>query len=257
MLSAFRSHGNIIIALMLREIITRFGRRGLGFAWLVGEPLIFIFGVIFVWSFIKAPYQHGMRVAPFIMTGYVSLIMMRHLISYSMGAVSGNAGLLFHQKIKVLHVYFSRYVLEFAGSTAAFFVTYLILFSFGQVSLPHDLMLVYWGWFSLFVFSCGLAMVISALAMEFDILERLVPVFMYLILPFSGVFMMAAWLPPAYRKLYLLFPLPHAIEMIRAGVFGEFIETHYDPLYPFFWGSVFIALGLIMLARAKEHLDVD
>ena len=118
-------------------------------------------------------------------------------------------------------------------------------------------MLVYWGWFSLFVFSSGMAMVISALAMEFDVLERLVPVFMYLILPFSGVFMMAAWLPAKYREIYLIFPLPHTIEMIRAGVFGEFIETHYDLYYPVFWGSVLIALGLVMLARAKDHLDVD
>ncbi|MRL69654.1 ABC transporter [Brevundimonas sp. SPF441] len=257
LLSAVRSHSNIIIALMLREIITRYGRKGLGFVWLVGEPLLFIFGVILVWSFIKAPYQHGLPVGPFIMTGYVSLLMMRHLISYSMGAVTGNAGLLFHQKIKILHVYISRYLLEFAGSTAAFVITYAVLMAFGQVGFPHNLMLVYWGWFSLFVFSSGMAMVISALAMEFDVLERLVPVFMYLILPFSGVFVMAAWFPPAYRDLYLIFPLPHTIEMIRAGVFGEFIETHYDPLYPVFWGGVLVSLGLIMLARAKDHLDVD
>ena len=257
MLAAAANHSQIILALMLREVITRYGRRGLGFLWLVGEPLLFIFGVIIIWTYIKAPYQHGLKIAPFVMTGYVCLLMLRHLISYSIGAVTGNIGLLYHQKIKILHVYLSRYVLEFAGSTMAFAITYVVLILFGQVSLPENLMLIYWGWFSLFVFSTGLALVISALAMEFEVIQRLVPVLMYVMLPFSGVFVMAAWLPETYRQYFLLFPMPHAIEMIRAGVFGEFVETHYDPLYPFFWGGVLIVLGLIMMSRAKEHVDAE
>lgn len=250
-------HKNIIGALMLREIITRYGRRGLGFLWLIGEPLLFTFGVMLIWSTIKAPYQHGLGVAPFVMTGYMSLIMFRHLVSYSMGALSANIGVLYHQKIKIIHLYLSRYALEFCGATLAFAVVYAVLYSNNMVDPPHNLGLIYWGWFSLFLFGCGVAMVVSALAMEFDVLERLVPVMMYAMLPFSGVFVMAAWVPEKYRALYMAFPLPHTIEMIRAGVFGEFIETHYDPLYPLFWGGVLIAFGLLLVARAKEHIDAE
>jgi capsular polysaccharide transport system permease protein len=257
MLAALADHSKIVQALILREIITRYGRRGLGFIWLVGEPLMFIFGVIIIWTYVKAPYQHGLKIAPFVMTGYVCLLMLRHLISYSMGAVTGNVGLLYHQKIKVLHVYLSRYILEFAGSSMSFMISYLVLLAFGQITLPHDILLIYWGWFSLFVFATGLAMVISAVAMEFDVVQRLVPVLMYLMLPFSGVFVMASWLPEHYRHYFLFFPMPHAIEMIRSGVFGEFVETYYDPLYPVFWGAVLLVIGLVLMARAKEHIDAD
>jgi len=254
---AISKHATIITSLMLREIITRYGRRGLGFVWLVGEPLLFTGSVIILWSIIKAPYQHGIRIAPFVMTGYMTLVMFRHLISYSMGAVSGNVGLLFHQKIKILHVYLSRFLLEFGGATLAFVIVYVTLMAFGQVGLPQDILLLYYGWVTLFILGMGVALVVSALAMEFPVVERIVPVLLYAILPFSGAFTMAAWLPPNLREFYLKVPLPHTVEMIRAGVFGEFVETHYDPLYPLFWGGVLIAFGLIMISRAKEHIDAD
>lgn len=254
---ALSRHWNIIIALVLREIITRYGRRGLGFLWLVLEPLMFTVAVIILWSFIKAPYQHGIRIAPFVMTGYMCLIMFRHIISYSMAAVSGNVGLLYHKNIKILHVYMARYVLEFAGSTLSFFIIYVVLIFLGQVGMPANILLIYWGWFSLFVWSMGLAMVLSALAAEFDVLDRVVPVMMYAMLPFSGIFTMAAWLPAGYRKIYLAMPMPHPVEMIRAGVFGEFVETHYYPLYPAFCGAILIMFGLLLLSRATEHLDAD
>ena len=250
-------HVNIVISLILREIITRYGRRGLGFFWLVGEPLMFTIAIIILWSFIKAPYQHGIRIAPFVMTGYMCLIMFRHMVSYSMAAVSGNTGLLYHKTISILHVYMARYALEFCGSTLAFFIIYVALVFLGQVGPPENIMLVYWGWFSLFILSMGIAMVLSALAAEFEILERIVPIMLYAVLPFSGVFAMAAWIPQSYRAVYLAMPLPHPVEMIRAGVFGEFVETHYSLLYPAFCGGVLILFGLLLLARAKEHLDAD
>lgn len=247
----------IVISLMLREIITRYGRRGLGFLWLIGEPLLFTGAVILLWSFIKAPYQHGVRLAPFVMTGYMALIMFRHMVSYSMGAISGNLGLLFHQKIKILHVYLARFFLELGGTTLAFLIVYAVLMAFGQVTWPMDPLLLYYGWISLFILSIGIALVVSALAMEFDVVERIVPVLMYAVLPFSGAFTMAAWLPAKYREIYLAVPIPHTVEMMRAAIFGEFVETHYDPLYPLFWGGLLAVLGLIMISRAKEHIDAD
>ena len=44
-----RRQGRIIGALMMREIVTRFGREGFGFLWLIGEPLLFCMGVIVMW----------------------------------------------------------------------------------------------------------------------------------------------------------------------------------------------------------------
>lgn len=251
------SHARIIGSVMMREIVTKYGREGLGFLWLIGEPLMFCLAVIVMWSVIKPAYEHGLRVAPFVMTGYMCLLLLRHVISYNMGALQANVGLLHHRQITVLHIYIARNVLEFAGSTCAFVVVYLVLILIGQVSPPEDFLLLLSGWLMLFWLATGLAITLSALAMSYEVMDRIVPVAQYLLVPVTGTFFMVGWFSPHIRDIILLIPIPHAVEMVRGGVFGEFVETFYSPWYPFVWGAVLNFIGLLLLARAHHHIDLD
>lgn len=257
MIASISRHARILGALMMREIMTRYGREGLGFFWLIGEPLIFCGGVIVMWSLLKPAYDHGVRVGSFVMTGYMCLILLRHVIAYSMGAIQANVGLLYHRQITVLHVVIARDLLEWAGATIAFFVVYVVLFLIGQVTPPHDLMLVFQGWVLMFVLSTALGTILSALAAEYDIFERIVPVVSYLLIPVSGAFTMVAWIPESYRHIFLWVPFPHAVEMVRAGVYGEFVETHFNPVYAAAWALAGNLVGILMLARAKQHVDIE
>lgn len=251
------SHVDIVGALMMREMTTRYGREGLGFLWLIGEPLLFCFGVLAMWSLLRSEYEHGIRLAPFVMTGYMSLLLIRHMVSHSMSALEANAGLLYHRRITPIHLYFARGALDFAGTTVAFLVVYATLFATGNVELPTDPLLLYSGWLLLVWLSFGIALNLSALAMRFAVLERIIPVMMYLVIPVSGAFTMAAWLPAAYRDIYLLIPIPHTVEMIREAVFGEFVETYYSPVYVAAWALVLNFSGFVLLANAKSYLDVE
>lgn len=249
--------GRILGALMMRELITRYGRRGLGFLWLIGEPMIFCLGVLALWSLIRPDYEHGVRLGPFIMTGYMCLLLMRHQITLSMGALEANSGLLYHRGVAVLHIYAARLLLEFLGTTAAFAVVYATLSLIGQAQTPVDWPLLYGGWLLMALIGSGLALIFSGLALRSDLMERITPLFTYLLIPLSGVFFMAAWAPPVYRDILLLVPIPHAVEMVRAGVFGPFVETHYNPLYALAWGVGLNAAGLLLLADARERVDID
>ncbi len=256
--SSFTSRqSRIISALMMREIVTRFGREGFGFLWLIGEPLLFCLGVLVMWSVIKPEYEHGIRVGPFVVTGYMCLLLLRHQISYSQGAVQGNIGLLFHRQISVTHLFIARNLLEFLGATAAFVVVYFVLVCLGQISWPQDILLLYVGWIVLALNSVGLATVLAAMAIRWDVMERIVPLITYLLIPLSGAFFMVAWLPERYQETYLLVPIPHGIEMVRAGVFGPFVETHYSVAYALLWAGVLNVLGLILLADARDRVDVE
>ena len=254
---AFILNARVVKALIMREIVTRYGREGLGFLWLVGEPLMFCLGVLTLWTLIKPEYEHGVRVAPFIMTGYMCQLLLRHTVSYSVNAVQANVGLLYHRQVKVLHIYISRAIMEFAGATVAFIVVYALLLILGVVSVPSNVLILYAGWLLLAWFSSGLALVLSGLSMQYEVMERIVPVLMYLIIPMSGVFLMVGWLPSHYREMYLLIPIPNTVEMVRAGVFGEFVATYYHPLYVAGWAAGLTFLGLLLIARAQKKLDIE
>lgn len=247
----------IIGALLMREITTRYGREGLGFAWLIAEPLMFCIGVFIMWTIIKPAYEHGIKLGPLVMTGYMCLLLFRHMISISLGAVEGNIGLLHHRQITILHIFISRNLMEFAGTTAAFVVVYVILMALGQVSLPANWLLLYAGWLTTGWVAFGLALVFAGLAVRYEVMERLVPVLTYAMIPLSGAFFMVGWIPEQYREPFLLVPLPHGIEMVRGGVLGEFVHTYYHPAYAWAFGAVLIAAGLLLLADAKHRIVIE
>ena len=242
---------------MMREIITRYGREGIGFLWLIGEPLIFCLGVVVMWTLIKPEYEYGVKVAPFVMTGYMCLLLLRHQISSGLGAVQANVGLLYHRQVRPMHLFLARALLEVAGGTLAFFVVYMILLALGQVGPPHNYLLLYWGYFTLALLSFGIALTMSALSIRYEAIERLSNLVTYLLIPISGAFFMVSIVPPRYRDAYLMIPLPHSIEMVRAGVFGEFVETHYDLTYPLFWGGGFVLLGVVLMSLVQDRIDVE
>ena len=247
----------IVGALLMREMTTRFGREGLGFAWLVGEPLVFCFGVLAMWTLTKPAYEHGVRLAPFVMTGYMSLILIRHLIGLLSAAIPANLGLLYHRRIKPLHIFAARILLEVGGATLAFFIVYVALLFMGQVSLPHSYLLLIGGWMTTAWLAVGFALVMTGIVMRFEAFERVVGLISYMLIPISGAFFMVAWLPEKAQKIMLWIPFVHGVEMIRSGVFGEFVETHYNVGYAWGCGAGFIILGLLLIMTSMDRIDVE
>ncbi|CAL1693012.1 Polysialic acid transport protein KpsM [Brevundimonas subvibrioides] len=250
-------HFRIIGALMVREVSTRFGRDGLGFAWLVVEPLAFCVGVVLMWKLFKPEYEHGIRTTPFVFTGYTAIVLIRHLINFSMNALHANVGLLYHRDVTAVHIFLSRNFLEFAGASLSFIVVYAALATFNQIELPHDLLLLYSGWFLLGWVGMGTGLSMAGLAMRFDVIERVVPIVTYLLIPLSGAFVMVEWIPYNYRELYLLIPFAHGIEMIRSSVFGEFTPTHYHASYALAVGTALNILGLLLISISKNRVEIE
>jgi capsular polysaccharide transport system permease protein len=252
-----RAHLRIIWALILRELATRYGRNNIGFLWVIGEPLLFAGGVLVLWGFTRPAYEYGLPLVPFIVTGYMPIILVRHMITHVMNCVKANQALLYHRQITVLHLYVARGALEFIGVTLAFIVIVALLSLFGQMTPPGDLALVYVGWFLLAAISLGLAMIFGALAEIIEFVERFVSVITYVLVPLSGTFYMAAWLPGGLRHAALYLPFLHCVEMIRGGFFGEFVTTYYSIPYAAAWAAGLIVLGLALLQAVRDRVEIE
>ena len=175
-----KKQARIIGALVMRELITRYGREGLGFLWLILEPLVFCFGVMGMWALLKPEYEHGVRVAPFVMTGYMGLLLFRHIVAVFSGAIQANIGLLHHRRVKPLHIYLTRGILETAGGALAYTVVYVTLLIIGVVNPPSNYLNLYAGYLLMAWVSIGFGMTMASLALRFEVVERVIPVLMYL-----------------------------------------------------------------------------
>jgi capsular polysaccharide transport system permease protein len=250
-------HRRIIWALSLREVATRYGRENLGFLWVIGEPLLFCGSVSIMWSIIHPVYEHGIRIVAFTVTGYMPILLVRHILSHGMYAVRVNAPLLYHRQISVLHLFFARSLVEFIGVTFAFLVIFAALAPFGLIEPPKDLALVYIGWFLLAWISFGLAMIFGAVFEVFEPIERIVQVITYILVPLSGTFYMASWIPAEYRGYVLLLPFLNTVEMVRGGFFGEFVATYFNIPYTLAWAVGLTLLGLALTTLVRNRVLVE
>lgn len=66
-----------INALLVRELMVRFGHGNIGFMWLVGEPLILTIGVMGMWTLLYGEQKHGVKIMPVVLTGYSTLTLFR------------------------------------------------------------------------------------------------------------------------------------------------------------------------------------
>jgi capsular polysaccharide transport system permease protein len=94
-LGSFRIQLRVIGALIMRETYTRFGRENLSFAWMFGEFLVFALPVIAMWSIVRGKYEHGLLVVPFVWTGYMPIMLFRHIGGHTLRGVRLNMSLLY------------------------------------------------------------------------------------------------------------------------------------------------------------------
>lgn len=239
----------VIHALLLREVITRYGRHGLGVLWIMLEPMLFTLGVSTLWYLAKLHTLSEIPIIAFAITGYSSVLMWRNAANRCSKAIEPNLSLMYHRNVKVIDIFFSRVVLEWIGATASIIVLTLFFSSLGLMNLPHDMATVIGGWLLLAWFSLGLGLIVGAVSERSETFERMWHVATYLMFPLSGAAFMVDWLPQAAQEKFFWVPMVHGVEMLRHGYFGDVVQTHESPAY---FALVNLLLTLIGLALVRE-----
>src|SRR6266404_4209644 len=222
----------IIGALFMREFMTRWGRRNLGFAWLFAEPLIFAMPVIAMWSMIRAPFEHGIPMIAFVWSGYLPLLIFRHVTGHSLYTIKFSAAMLYHRQVTPLDIFIGRQGLELIGNISACAVSFLLLYMLGLIDWPHDYGLFLIGFFYMSWWCIAVALNVAALSERSEIVEHIWTPISYMYLAVCGFMFMAEWLPESLRNVAIAIDPPlHAYEMIRSGLFGDQMQAYYDIPY--------------------------
>lgn len=247
----------VIGALMLRELTTRFGRENIGFLWVMAEPLLFAVLVGALWRAMKGPTEFGVDILAFVVSGYIPLVLFRSSFSRAVNSFTANGSLLYHRQIKILDLLMVRCLIELIGHMMAYLFIALVLGAFGFFPWPHDFgfLLLGWAYYALFTFA--VCLVVAPLSEMNEILEKLVPVTAYMMVPFSGAFFIVSALSPQAAAIVLYSPPVHGMEMMRYGIFGPSIDPQFDFIYPLKFSLPCMAVGLLLCRRVRKKLVVE
>jgi ABC-type polysaccharide/polyol phosphate export permease len=247
----------VIRALLLREVITRYGRHGLGVLWLILEPMMFTLGVAGLWYVAQLHTVSNIPIVAFAITGYSSILLWRNVSSRCVKAIEPNLALMYHRNVKVLDIFVARFLLEFVGATASITALTFLFAGIGAMQWPHDILLVLQGWLLLAWFAHALGLIVGALSERSEFIERIWHVITYLLFPLSGAAYMVDWLPKAAQEIVLWLPMVHGVEMIRHGYFGAVIPTYENPAYFATANLVMTLFGLALTREAGRRVQPE
>jgi capsular polysaccharide transport system permease protein len=244
----------VVRALMLREVITRYGRENIGVLWLIAEPMMFTLGVATLWYFMGAHKISAMPIIAFAITGYSSVLVWRNSANRCTAGIQQNVNLLYHRNVRVLDVFVTRIALEIGGATGSFIILACIFTASEWISPPVDMIKVLTGWLLLCWFGAALGILMGAASSYSEIIERFWHTISYLMFPLSGAGFMVDWFPAAAQSMILLLPMVNGVELLRDGYFGNTVRTHYDIAYTCFVNLALTLVGLMVLRDAGRRV---
>lgn len=239
----------VIGALLIREMMTRYGRHNIGFLWLFVEPMLFTTGVTALWTISGANHGTSIPIAAFAISGYSSILLWRNMPSRCIGAITPNLSLMYHRQVKVLDIYAARLILETLGATMSFVVLSFFYAGIGWIDPPEDLLKVLAGWLLLIWFGASLGILLGALSELSETVEKLWHPVQYLLFPLSGAAFILDILPKAAQDILIYLPMVNGVELVRDGYFGSSFKAHYDIGY-----TALVCTGLTILALAQLRI---
>ncbi len=251
---SLRIEGRVVHALLMREILTRYGRHNIGFLWLFVEPMMFTLGVTAIWTLAGMNHGSSLPIAAFGLTGYSTVLLWRNMPARTAGSIEPNLSLMYHRNVKIFDIMLARLTLEAGGATTSFVVLSTVFIGIGMIAPPENVLQVVGGWLMVAWFGFSLGIFIGGFAEEYEVVDKLWHPAAYLLFPLSGAAYLVDALPKTAQHYVLYLPMVHGVEYVREGFFGSRIHAHYDLAYMSLFNITLMLVGLAQLRKVSRKV---
>lgn len=253
---ALGSQIDVVIALILRETRTRFGKNQLGYLWALIEPTVVIFTFYFLLRVTHRGAPAGMDVFSFVATGVIPYTLFINSVNRVAEAVNGNKALLYYPQVRPIDLVIARCALE----VATFFAVFVMLLGgYALVAQRLDLsspLLVIAGMLTASALGSALGLVFMGLSQVSPLADRVRGPLLRPLFWVSGIFFTIDSAPEVARSLLLYNPVLHATELVRAGWFESHGVDSLDMVYVLWWIGGLALVGLLLERWVRRKIEL-
>lgn len=243
-----------VLALMLREMSTRYGRTPGGYAWAVLEPLAAIMVLSLGFSLVLRTPPLGTSFILFYATGFMPFNLYQGLSGAVGKAINFSKPLLQYPAVTWIDAVLARFLLN--GLTGALISILLfsgilaVIDSRAVLDIPPIVeamaMAMLLG-LSIGVLNCALMGLYPIWEVIWAIITR--PLFIA-----SGVLFLYDDLPPLAQHILWYNPLMHIVGLMRTGFYPTYTAAYVTPVYALAVSLILLTMGLILMGR--YHRDI-
>jgi capsular polysaccharide transport system permease protein len=247
---------NVIKALFFRELKTRFGQNQLGYAWVLGEPMLHVLIFVFIFSLIKDKISSDVSIEMFLVLGMIPFFMFRNIVKQLISGIGANKALFAYPPVQPMHVYITRSLLEI-GIYLTVFCIFIFVFGwfFGFNVIPSDFLSFIASLLVLIVFSIALGICLSILVHAIDLIGIVINIVLTALYFISGIIYPLSIVPAQYHHFFIYNPIVHLIEPIRKSYYETYpMIEGITILYPLALSIIFLFIGLWFYYYRREAL---
>ncbi|MDZ7811991.1 MAG: ABC transporter permease [Ideonella sp.] len=236
------------LALILRELKTRFGGHLIGLFWLLLEPLVHIAVMLGLKVVLRERYV-GVMIEPavYLVVAMLPFFASRNIWMQGMSAVEANGGLLAYRQVKPLDAMFSRWAME--GILYAFiFVLLSMGFAWwGYRYFPQQPLEYLFIWALFIVWGIALSLICAVIGHRRPGVKFFVRAISFPLYMLSGVLIPLSSFPPSMYEYLLWNPFLHLVELCRVHYFSTYVAHRGVNLeYPLYWGLSLLFVGAVL-----------
>lgn len=253
----FAVQSQVMGALIIREMQSRYGRHNIGYLWIVGEPMMLatvMSGIHEVAHFGNA--LKGIHPYAFTLLGYNIFIIFRNVFNRGDHLLDASSHLLLHRIIKPIDIVVSKAIVEIIGVICSLIILTFIGIVLGISNIPVRPLYLLMAIGLMSWLSIALSILIAAYTYESHLLSRFVHPFSYFMVPLSGAFFTMSFLPEYARNIMQWNPLLAIFEIAR---YGQFEVASGKFLYPAYATAVCAVLtywALLSLRHVQKRIHV-
>jgi capsular polysaccharide transport system permease protein len=219
-----RRQGNVIFALIFREIKSRSGQDGQGLYSLAGIMLEPAFGVAILacfWYLLRRSEIAGVHVALFLAVSYIPFSIVRRSLSSIPRSLRGSRSFYAFQNIKPFDAILARFILELVLMATGSIVLLFMLWWFLDLAINVDMGLHAMGVLMVMIaFSFGLSLFIGVYGTHFPFMFKIIQAFSRGLVLLSAVMHPVSELPVQLQYYIAWNPLAHFLELMRFYLLG-------------------------------------
>lgn len=243
-----------ILALMLREMSTRYGRTPGGYIWGVVEPLAAILFLAIGFSLLLRSPSLGTSFILFYATGYVVFNLYQVISATTSQAISYSKPLLMFPAVNWFDALVARFLLNSLTGIITSILLFAIILNIVENRTVLDLGPIVEA-FSLAMMlglgigalNCTLIGLFPVWAMIWGIITR--PLFLA-----SGIIYIYEDLPKLAQDILWYNPLMHITGLTRVGFYTTYSPTYINTTYVFFVSLALLFFGLLLTRRYNREI---
>jgi len=246
---------SVIKALFLRELNTKMSVGKLGLFWTFFEPFMQVSMFILIRVVIIGRGEgSNFDYAVFMAAGFIAFNMFRHILSGSTGAFTANKGLFSYKQVKPIDTIIARALVQVFITSIIILMFIFIGFLFQYEIAPESILMVFFGYLWLLLFSFAVGLVVAVGSTFFDSVGKIVSIFSFGLMIFSAVFFPLISIPPEAQEVLLYNPLVHFMEMIHGYYIYELDDRFVDYRYMALWTITPLFIGTWLYIKLEKRI---